>query len=182
MVKEVTAVIAALAPWMAIVVLIFAAAVIIARSQKHRKTLLFLLVLCFVSGSLLFVGPSILRQHGLSYRCWPHLALVGIFFAAVASTILLTVVCFCRQEEMRLWESWAVTLSGLILLVTCLFACLVFAGFTVRTEEVGVWNGQKAVMIEQGGGSGRYHYYEYSGLIVMGEYLDTSENRWEGEN
>ena len=175
MVKEVTAVIATLAPWIAFAVLLFAAAVIIARSKKHRKILLFLLVLCFVSGFLLLVGPSILRQYGLEYRCWPYLVLVGVFFAAVVSTILLTVVFFCRQEEMRLWESWAVTLSGLILLVTCLFACLVFSVFTVRTEEIGVWNGQKVVMIEQVGGSGRYHYYEYRGLIVMGEYLGTAD-------
>ena len=174
MVKEFAAVIAALAPWIAFAVLLFAAA-IIGRSQERRKTLLLLLVLCFVSGFLLFVGPSILRQYGLEYRCWPYLILIAVFFGVTVSTVLLTVVFFCRREETRLWESWAVTLSGLVFLVTCLFACLVFSVFTVRTEEIGVWNGQKAVMIEQGGGNGRYHYYEYRGLIVMGECLGTAD-------
>ena len=79
MVKEVTAVIATLAPWIAFAVLLFAAAVIIARSKKHRKILLFLLILCFVSGFLLLVGPSILRKYGLEYLVGRTLSWLGCF-------------------------------------------------------------------------------------------------------
>ena len=175
---EFAAVLAALAPWAAFVVLLCAAAVVIGQNQRGRKPMLLSLALCVGCGGLLFVGPSVLRQHGLAYRCWPYQILIALFFGIAVGTILLTVVLFCRKGGARLWEVWAVTLSGLVLVGTCLFACVVFAVFTARTEETGVWNGQKVVMVEQGG---RYRYYAYRGWIVMGEPFGTSQTRWEGE-
>ena len=179
MVQKVASMIAVLAPWFAFVVLLGGAAVVVGQSRMYRKQLLVSLGMCLGSGVLLFVGPSVLRQHGLTYRCLPYLILIGVFLAAVVSAVVMIVVFFCRRERARLWIIWSISLSGLIQLAVCLLMAFMLVAFTVRQEETGMWNGQKAVMVEQGGGP-RYQYYEYRGPIVVGGYLGASEQPWEG--
>ena len=151
---------------------------LLARERGARPVLGALFALWTPALALVLCLPRLENALGVRLRDWLH-TLPVLVWGLVSAALLLAVAWYAARRWPRCWVRLAARLGCALSVLAVLSVGGFWLGFTGCAEEVGQWQGEKAVMQEPGWTEGIYYYYRYDGSFLLGESLGWSEGPWE---